>query len=66
MYHTMFFPEEPHVMHTYPHPWPVRYRILLNWPVRACETMRVGSDTIYNTPATLNLAIVTPGSYLES
>jgi hypothetical protein len=41
-------------------------RILRTWPVRARETVRVGSDTIYNIPATPDLAIVTSDSYLGS
>ena len=43
----------PYRVHSWAHascvrtrvPAPVRYRILLNWPVRARETARVGSDT---------------------
>jgi hypothetical protein len=33
----MFLLEDPRVMRTYPHPQPVRYCILLIWPVRARE-----------------------------
>jgi hypothetical protein len=62
----MSLPEDPCVIHTYPCPRPVRYYILLNWPVRALETTMVDSDTIYNTPATPTLVVVTLDSSVGS
>jgi hypothetical protein len=48
-------PTDPRVMRTYPHPWLIRYHIILNWPICTHETMRVSSNTICNNPTTLGL-----------
>jgi hypothetical protein len=61
MYHIIFLPEDSRVIRTYHVP---DLYTTVSLTIRTHETVRVDFDTIYNTPVTLDLAVVTPDSSL--